>query len=236
MTDGDVHPGAMPDDLDVLLDELRAAAAASPPPEPGAALTTLFRDGTAPVLAPAARRRRRRAIGVGIAAAAAALGFGGLGVAGALPSPVQARVADIADQVGVNLPDGRPSATTSTTGPSPDAPRPTGSTTPSGSTPAGPVDRGDEPPVDEPTPRSTVPDRRPDDAPGATDPDRRPDQPPGSTAPDPPAGDDDGPTVRRAENASASRNDDADRNSREADHVDAIDRSGRGPAANGGST
>lgn len=116
MTDDDVHRTEMPDDLDALLHDLRGAADAVPPPAPGPALTTLFRDG-APAVAPTAPARRR-AVGVAVAATVAGLGFGGLGVAGALPAPVQDRVADLVEPVGIDLPhsdDGDPDPVVTTT-------------------------------------------------------------------------------------------------------------------------
>jgi hypothetical protein len=112
----DVHPDDMPDDrLDAFFDELRTAAAEAPLPVVGDALATLFRDGQAPVVsaAPVVRRRRWSARAA-IAGAIAGVTFGGLGVAGALPGPVQRGVADVVRQVGVHLPDPAP-ATTSTT-------------------------------------------------------------------------------------------------------------------------
>jgi hypothetical protein len=114
MTDGDVHPGEMPDELDSFLDDLRSAAAETPAPLTGDALMTLFRDGAAPVVAPLRRRWAVRAV---VAGAVGGLAFGGLGVAGALPHPVQQRVADVADYVGVHLPDSRPAVTTTTVPP-----------------------------------------------------------------------------------------------------------------------
>jgi hypothetical protein len=108
-----VHPDDMPDELDSFLDDLRAAAAAAPAPAVGDALATLFRDGAAPVVAPAPRRRI--AVRAVVAGAVAGLTFGGLGVAGALPRPVQRTVADVVDHVGVHLPDARPATTTTST-------------------------------------------------------------------------------------------------------------------------
>jgi hypothetical protein len=102
----------MPDELDAFLDDLRAAAAAAPAPAVGDALATLFREGAAPVVAPAPRRRI--AVRAVVAGAVAGLAFGGLGVAGALPGPVQRTVADVVDHVGVHLPDDRPATTTTT--------------------------------------------------------------------------------------------------------------------------
>lgn len=97
------------DALAAFLDELRAAGSAVDGPAPSHALQVLFRDGTMPA-APAPFRRpgRRAVVRVAVAGAVGAVAFGGLGVAGALPAPVQAKVANIADFVGVNLPDGNP--------------------------------------------------------------------------------------------------------------------------------
>lgn len=139
MTSDGVHPFDMPDELDTFLEELRSAAAAVPAPAPGPALATLFRDGAAPVATPSPARRW--ALRVAVAGAVAGFGFGGLGVAGALPAPVQDRVADLAQHVGIDLPDGDdepakrapaptvPKFTTTTTvSPSADVPGRTGDT------------------------------------------------------------------------------------------------------------
>jgi hypothetical protein len=107
VNDHDVDPDRMA--LDQLLDDLRHAAATTPPPDPGAELAVLFRDGIArPLVVPTMRRS-----GVRVAVAAAVAGFtlGGLGVAGALPDPVQRRVADVVEHVGVHLPTPAPPAT-----------------------------------------------------------------------------------------------------------------------------
>jgi hypothetical protein len=121
----------MPDELDAFLDDLRTAATAVPDPAVGDALATLFRDGTVPVAPPALRvRRGRTGARAVVAGAVAGLAFGGLGVAGALPRPVQQRVADVVDHVGVHLPDARPATTTTTS---------TTSTTTSTTVPALPV-------------------------------------------------------------------------------------------------
>jgi hypothetical protein len=123
MSNDDVDRGEMPDELDAFFDDLRSAAANTPAPLPGDALATLFRDGTAPVVAPLRRRWAARAV---VAGAVGSLAFGGLGVAGALPRPVQQRVADVVDRVGVHLPDARPETTTTVTVPATTTP----STTP----------------------------------------------------------------------------------------------------------
>ncbi|MCU1377672.1 MAG: hypothetical protein JWN29_655 [Acidimicrobiales bacterium] len=114
MSTGDVDRGEMPDELDTFLDDLRSSAADTPALLPGDALATLFREGIAPVAAPL---RRRWAVCAVVAGAVGGLAFGGLGVAGALPRPVQQRVADVVDNVGVHLPDARPATTTTVTVP-----------------------------------------------------------------------------------------------------------------------
>jgi hypothetical protein len=98
------------DPLDAFLDDLRSAGSSVDAPAPNGTLQALFRDGTVPAGAatPVHWPRRRPLLRVAIAGAAGAFAFGGLGVAGALPAPVQAKVADVADFVGVNLPDGNP--------------------------------------------------------------------------------------------------------------------------------
>jgi hypothetical protein len=114
MSTGDVDRGEMPDELDTFLADLRSSAADTPALLPGDALATLFREGIAPVAAPLRRRWAVRAV---VAGAVGGLAFGGLGVAGALPRPVQQRVADVVDNVGVHLPDARPATTTTVTVP-----------------------------------------------------------------------------------------------------------------------
>jgi hypothetical protein len=96
------------DALDAFLDELRAAGSAVDAPAPNDALQTLFRDGTVSSAPAPLSNRRRPLLRVAVASAVGAFAFGGLGVAGALPGPVQTGVADVADFVGVNLPDGNP--------------------------------------------------------------------------------------------------------------------------------
>ena len=107
--------GVDPDDmsLSAFLDELRTAAADTPAPVADDALRTLFRDGlaTASMRAP----RRRLALRVAVAGAVGGLAFGGLGVAGALPGPVQRSVADVVHHVGVHLPSGASTPATTTT-------------------------------------------------------------------------------------------------------------------------
>lgn len=106
MSIDDVHPTVI-DELEAELGpDLRAARDATPLPVLGAALARVFEDGLPPVAAPAvgpsARRRMVRRIAVG--ATVAGFFTGGLGVAGALPGPVQRAVSDVADVVGVQLP------------------------------------------------------------------------------------------------------------------------------------
>jgi hypothetical protein len=117
----DVHPSEMPHDpLDSFLDDLRSAAADTPSPAVGGELATLFRDGAEPVVSPtAAPRRRRWSVRAAVAGAVAGVTFGGLGIAGALPGPVQRGVADVARQVGVSLPDDDEPTTTTVTVPAP---------------------------------------------------------------------------------------------------------------------
>src|SRR2546426_693371 len=110
MAAGDVHPHDM-DALDAFLDELRAAGSSVDAPAPNELLQVLFREGTVPVAvapAPAPRHRRRPLGRMALAGVVGVFAFGGLGVAGALPAPVQAKVAGVANFVGVNLPDGNP--------------------------------------------------------------------------------------------------------------------------------
>lgn len=138
MTPDGVHPFEMSDELDTFLEELRSAAATVPAPAPGPALAALFRDGAASVTTPSPARRW--GIRIAVAGAVAGLGFGGLGVAGALPAPIQDRVADLAEEVGIDLPHGDdepaerapaptvPKSTTTTVSPSADAPGRTGAT------------------------------------------------------------------------------------------------------------
>lgn len=106
MSVDDVHPDVI-DELDAELGaELRAARDAAPLPVLGMALARIFDEGlppaTAPAAGPSARRRavRRATVLAGVGAFFA----GGLGVAGALPAPVQRAVSDAADVVGVQLP------------------------------------------------------------------------------------------------------------------------------------
>lgn len=110
-----VHRDDMFDDdptIAAFARDLQRAAAATPAPAVGASLAAVF-DGRAPAAVPpevvAALPRARRSFRLRWAAAAAAFGIGAgsLGVAGALPGPVQRQVSRLADVVGVELPDGR---------------------------------------------------------------------------------------------------------------------------------
>jgi hypothetical protein len=118
------------DPLDSFLDDLRSAATDTPIPAVRDELAVLFRDGAAPVVSPAAVPRRRRwSVRTAVAGAVAGVTFGGLGIAGALPTPFQHQVAGVARHVGVELPD--PETTTTTvTVPQPAVIRPTPTTAP----------------------------------------------------------------------------------------------------------
>jgi hypothetical protein len=133
MAEPDVHLSEMPHDpLDAFLDDLRSAAADTPSPAVGDELTVLFRDGAEPVVSPTpASRPRRWSVRAAVAGAVAGLTFGGLGIAGALPGPVQRGVADVARQVGVELPDDdEPTPTTVTVPDRPTRVAPTPTTAP----------------------------------------------------------------------------------------------------------
>jgi hypothetical protein len=98
--------------LEELLDELRNAGATVTPPAPGEGLAALFRDGVTPSPSPVPVRTptlRRPVLRVAVAAAVAGFGLGGLGVAGALPDPVQRHLAGVVEHVGVHLPTPTPS-------------------------------------------------------------------------------------------------------------------------------
>jgi len=117
VTERDVHPHDMPHDpLDSFLDDLRSAAADTPLPAVGDALATLFREGAAPIASPAPRAGRRWSLRGAVAGAVAGVALSGLGIAGALPAPVQHGVATVVHHVGVHLPDPE---TTTTTVPAP---------------------------------------------------------------------------------------------------------------------
>lgn len=120
MSGHDVHRDDMFDEdptLAAFARDLQDAAAATPAPVIGASLAAVL-EGRAPVTVypevvetPRARvvrgpARLRWAVG----AAAFAFGAGSLGVAGALPGPVQRQVARMAQVVGVDVPDGEDDA------------------------------------------------------------------------------------------------------------------------------
>lgn len=111
-----VHQGDMYDDdptIAAFARDLQDAAAASPAPAVGASLAAVL-DGRASaarypeVVSPGRVRPARRTMRLRWAAAGAAFGIGAgsLGVAGALPGPVQRQVSRMAEMVGVELPDG----------------------------------------------------------------------------------------------------------------------------------
>ena len=153
-----VHRGDMFDDdptIAAFARDLQDAAAASPAPAVGASLAAVL-DGRAPaavypeIVSPARVRPARRSLRLrwAVAGAAFGIGAGSLGVAGALPGPVQRQVARMAEVVGVDLPDGRPDADpTRTTPVRPVVPPSTVVVTPTPSV---------VPPADRPVP-STVP-------------------------------------------------------------------------------
>jgi hypothetical protein len=137
VSSGDVHHDDMFDDDPVLAAfarDLERAGESTPPPAVGPALAAVL-EGRAPiatypeVTVPAerpARRPTRARLRWAVGSAAFGLGIGSLGVAGALPGPVQRQVSNLADHVGVHLPDGAddepatpPAPTTSTTRPEP---------------------------------------------------------------------------------------------------------------------
>ena len=123
MAGHDVHRDGMKDDptIAAFARDLQDAAAATPAPAVGASLAAVL-DGSVPtdvypeVVLPGQLRRGRRSLRLRWAAASAAFGIGAgsLGVAGALPGPVQRQVSRMAEVVGVDLPDGRPTTTTIT--------------------------------------------------------------------------------------------------------------------------
>lgn len=134
MRGGDVHRDDMFDEdptIAAFARDLRAAAAATPAPAVGPALAAVL-DGRAPATAypdvietPRARVVRRPGrLRWAVAGAAALVGAGSLGVAGALPGPVQRQVSRMAEVIGVDVPDGEDDAETTTT----TAPRPTTTT------------------------------------------------------------------------------------------------------------
>lgn len=113
-----VHPDDMYDHdptLAAFARDLQDAAAATPSPAVGASLAAVL-DGRAPTAVypevvspvPVAPGRRPLRLRWALAASAAfGIGAGSLGVAGALPGPVQRQVSRMAEVVGVDLPDGR---------------------------------------------------------------------------------------------------------------------------------
>ena len=114
--------------------DLQDAAAATPAPAIGEPLAAIL-EGRAPatvypnvVEVPRARAARRPArLRWAVGAAAFTLGAGSLGVAGALPGPVQRQVSRMAEVIGVHLPSGEGDARRR---PTPTTPAPT-ATTPS---------------------------------------------------------------------------------------------------------
>ena len=123
MSGSGVHPGDMFEDdpqLAAFAHDLRAAADAVPAPAVRDDLAAVL-AGTVPPVAPAwlpAHRRSRRSVALRatIAGAVFGLGVGSLGVAGALPDPLQRGLSHAGDVVGVHLPapaaDHGPPATT----------------------------------------------------------------------------------------------------------------------------
>lgn len=110
MSARDVHQDVFDadDGLAAFATDVRAAADATPLPAVGDRLAQLFADGIPSAAAAAAtatgrRRSLRRRVALVLGAGVALTGSG-LGVAGALPAPVQRAVADIADVVGIELP------------------------------------------------------------------------------------------------------------------------------------
>jgi hypothetical protein len=88
--------------------DLRSAADATPPPAVGASLAAVLEGraaATAPDWLPRSAPRRRAGMRWVIGGAVFGLGIGSLGVAGALPDPVQRQVAHLGDVVGVDLPE-----------------------------------------------------------------------------------------------------------------------------------
>jgi len=94
--------------LAAFAQDLRVAAAALPAPavrDDLAAVLAGVSPAPSPVWLPARRRSRRSiTLRATIAGAAFGIGVGSLGVAGALPDPVQRQVSHAADVVGVHLP------------------------------------------------------------------------------------------------------------------------------------
>ena len=134
--DGRTPEGAGPEvsGLATLVEEMRVVALEAPLPRLGDELSALMADGlpahdfqaalAASAPRRAARSAARRAWGslaakVSIGAVAAVTVMGGMGVANALPRPVQSAVADVARVVGIHLPDPAQSAPTHPETPAP---------------------------------------------------------------------------------------------------------------------
>ena len=147
MSIDDVHPDVI-DELEAELGpDLRAARDATPLPMLGVALARVFDEGLPPATAPTPVSGRRRAVRrAAVGAIVAGFFTGGLGVAGALPAPVQRAVSDVADVVGVQLPD--PADDDAEPGKNADAPVVVPPTTVASTPPTSAV---------RPTPPSTVP-------------------------------------------------------------------------------
>ena len=140
MTDSSVHPDEMFDDdptLAAFARDLRAAADASPPPVVGASLAAVLEGREVPPVTTASpvlpRPRRSARVRWVVGSAVFGMTIGGLGVAGALPGPVQRQVSRVGNVVGVELPEGghdepdpttTPSSTTVVPGTDPARPAP----------------------------------------------------------------------------------------------------------------
>lgn len=121
-----VHRDDMYDDptIAAFARDLQDAAATTPAPAVGASLAAVL-EGRAPaavypeVVAPRSVRPARRSLRLRWAVASAAFGIGAssLGIAGALPGPVQRQVSRMADVIGVDLPDGSEDGDTTPTTP-----------------------------------------------------------------------------------------------------------------------
>jgi hypothetical protein len=122
MSDEGVHPVEMFDDDPTLaafaLDLRRAAEAAGPPVVNGALASVLAGHTAAPAANgfPVSRRpRRSRRLRAVVGGVVFGVTVGGLGVAGALPGPVQRQVSRAGRAVGIELPAGRDRGVTTTT-------------------------------------------------------------------------------------------------------------------------
>ena len=225
MAGHDVHRDGMENDptIAAFARDLQDAAAATPAPAVGASLAAVL-DGRAPtavypeLVLPGRVRPSRRSLRLrwAVASAAFGIGAGSLGVAGALPGPVQRQVSRMAEVVGVDLPDGRPATTTTTIILPPPTTRPPATTVP---------ERAAVEPAEE---RPTTADVRRPDGPGRSedrgqagdrDEDRRGradgDDEPEPTEPRP--GDDDGPGSDRTEDDDRDGADDKDADDKDAD-------------------